>query len=1290
MGKRRLKSCVAKRITSILLAAAMAVSTPIGTLFNANSVVKAAETGINIVNGNFEGDIWSDDASINGWTPTMNEWGNETDGKNTLKTQTYAGNDSWLLIPESSSTAGVYYYISKLSESTENAVITMSQEIDIPKGKYDFTVDAYGSNSTIAVSLVKDNSILASSDSQALNSESYTDTSLEYYTDTALTDVVLTVTVTVSAIGSSGVVNSVVAEGKLINGDFSTENLGWTIEDDNGLVSYSTNTNNSSQAIKINNYDLHATSDVKISQEIYNAKAGKYKLTFNMSGDADLTFPLTAEIFINDAVEPIAESTSKQTTGWANWEPNETSSFTVEDGDIIKVVFESTVPDQFYCLLDDVVIEPDTANPVDSTIYVNKVKIDDDFITGFDISSYLSIKESGATYKDADGKELSDKEFFDLLKNSGVNWVRIRVWVDPTENGKTYGGGHNDLATAKTIGKLATDSGLRVLIDFHYSDFWTNPGKQSAPKAWKNMTLTDKATALSTYTTTSLTELKNAGVDVGMVQIGNETNDGFCGEKAYDEDGNFDMTNMCTLFAAGCNAVRNFDPNILIAIHVADPQSLDFSNYAKQLYDNSVDYDVFASSYYPYWHGTLDNLKSKLAAVATTYNKKVMVAETSYLHTLEDGDGHENTESESKLSTDTFPYPIGLQGQALHVRSVVNTVASIEQGIGVFYWEPAWIPVGHYDADADNAAAVLASNREKWEEFGSGWATSAAADYDKNVGEWYGGSAVDNEGVFDFDGKALPTLEIYNMIRYGTTAADYAVAAVDVSTEIDLGDEIEAPDSVKIVMASGAKNDADSLNWDEEAIAEAFEAGVGEYSISGTAQYNGEPFDVTWTLTIKAYNYLVNPSFESGNTSWDIVNESNEETAKSRITNSSGEVAHNGNYKYHFYNTSDFELGFSQTVTLEPGVYNFGGYIQGGDMGDNADVYFYVDIDGEVTKDSVTLTGWKEWKNGNIEFEITEAADVTVGMYIAGAGGGWGTADDFYINKTGDIEDTDDNTGDDNTDDNTDKDNPDDSTDKDTTDDGTDKDTTDDGTDKDNPDDNTDKDNPDDNTDKDVKDDSTDKDSTDKDNKDDAKVEDKKDDTKVEDKKDIPEGEKFANYQSCDFYEDEDGNITCYDSKGKQVIDDFKCDGEFTYYFQFDGTAMKDRLTYHPDGIHVIYFDENGHEVFNDFAHVKRSIAGEEVDDYCFFDVFGYLYVDVITWDKTGTVLYYANPYGVLEMGKWFQFSDTVKWGDGRETEGIAGGYGYATEDGTLMTNQFTYDWEGNFCYMQGNGTILR
>ena len=155
------------------------------------------------------------------------------------------------------------------------------------------------------------------------------------------------------------------------------------------------------------------------------------------------------------------------------------------------------------------------------------------------------------------------------------------------------------------------------------------------------------------------------------------------------------------------------------------------------------------------------------------------------------------------------------------------------------------------------------------------------------------------------------------------------------------------------------------------------------------------------------------------------------------------------------------------------------------------------------------------------------------------------------------------------------------------------------------------------------------------------------------------------------------------------VKDAFFCDGTYTYYLQADGTPMKDRLTYHPDGKHVIYLDENGHEVFSDFANVRKTISGESVDDYCFFDVNGYLYVDVVTYDKTGQYLYYANPYGVLERGKWFQFSDTVMCADGTPWNGAAGNYGYANADGTLMVNTWTYDWEGRLCYMQGNGVAL-
>lgn len=148
---------------------------------------------------------------------------------------------------------------------------------------------------------------------------------------------------------------------------------------------------------------------------------------------------------------------------------------------------------------------------------------------------------------------------------------------------------------------------------------------------------------------------------------------------------------------------------------------------------------------------------------------------------------------------------------------------------------------------------------------------------------------------------------------------------------------------------------------------------------------------------------------------------------------------------------------------------------------------------------------------------------------------------------------------------------------------------------------------------------------------------------------------------------------------GEIAKDSFFCDGVDTYYLQYDGTPMKNRLTYHPDGRHIIYFDEQGHEVFNDFIRVKKSIAGETVDDLCFFNTYGYMYVDVITYDKTGSNLYYVNPYGVVEQDGWFAFSDIQ-----------GGGAGFANPDGTLLTSQFSYDKQGRLIYFQGDGTLAR
>lgn len=181
----------------------------------------------------------------------------------------------------------------------------------------------------------------------------------------------------------------------------------------------------------------------------------------------------------------------------------------------------------------------------------------------------------------------------------------------------------------------------------------------------------------------------------------------------------------------------------------------------------------------------------------------------------------------------------------------------------------------------------------------------------------------------------------------------------------------------------------------------------------------------------------------------------------------------------------------------------------------------------------------------------------------------------------------------------------------------------------------------------------------------------------------------YAAYDGCHFYKVGSGDTVCYREDGTQVFNEFKCDGTYTYFFQADGTAMKNRLSYHPDGVHVIYFDADGHEVFSNFANVKQTIAGDPVDDYCFFDVFGYLYVNVVTYDQSGKYLYYANPYGVLERGKWFQFAEGVMCADGTPWEGAAGNYGCANADGTLVKDRWTYDWEGRKCYMQGNGVAL-
>ncbi len=658
---------------------------------------------------------------------------------------------------------------------------------------------------------------------------------------------------------------------------------------------------------------------------------------------------------------------------------------------------------------------------VTADIKVDRVALADDFITGADLSSYIALKQSGVEFKDENGKPLSDAGFFKYLYDGGTNWVRIRIWNDPyNSSGKGYGGGNNDLEKAVELGRLATGAGMKVLIDFHYSDFWADPAKQEAPKAWKAYTVDQKVTAVHDYTLSSLNTLRAAGVDVGMVQVGNETNNGVCGEKT--------TANMIKIFNAGSSAVREFDENCLVALHFTDPQKGNYGAVAEKF--NTVDYDVFASSYYPFWHGTTSDLASSLSYVAKTYNKKVMVAETSWVTTWEDGDGHGNTAP--KTEGQALNYDISVQGQADEVRDVVNAVQSVNSGasgaaIGVFYWEPAWISTYYaYDEDGNLIDSIYKQNQELWEKYGSGWASSYSAEYDPgDAGKWYGGSAIDNQSWFDFDGTALPTAKIYSLIRTGAEVADRAITSVEnrLQRDVLLGETLSVYPTVKATFNDGTKEDL-TVTWDKDEQELVNFNKVGEYIVHGVVSEGGRDYKVTLTIRVRrkeTSNILVNPGFEDNGGSftepkgWSITYDTN--TGSSPVSTKQSDWAANprsGSMAMNFYYSNESDpkqtgtFTVSQTVeNAEPGTYSFGGYAQGDGVGLNDVQYIFVEVSNESglkarKQATFTLNGWKNWSEPEISGISVEDGDkVTVGATITSTEpGAWGSMDDFYLYGT--------------------------------------------------------------------------------------------------------------------------------------------------------------------------------------------------------------------------------------------------------------------------------------------------
>ena len=619
------------------------------------------------------------------------------------------------------------------------------------------------------------------------------------------------------------------------------------------------------------------------------------------------------------------------------------------------------------------------------SLYVKKVEnLPEDFILGMDISSALAEERSGVVYRGFDGAE---QDLFLTLAQSGVNMIRVRVWNDPYDAaGNGYGGGNCDVAAAAEIGRRAAERGMKLLVDFHYSDFWADPGKQFAPKAWADMAIEEKTEAVYAFTKESLETIRDAGAQIGMVQLGNETNGALCGEKTW--------FNIQYLMAAGAKAVRETCPDALVAVHFANPENAEsYASYAKKLDYYSLDYDVFASSYYPYWHGTLDNLAAVLSDIASVYGKKVMVMETSYAYTPEDTDFSGNTISDGSAVVKDYPYTV--QGQANAVRDVIDTVANrTTNGIGVVYWEGAWITVGVNSWE---------ENHEKWERDGSGWASSFAAEYDPNdAGKYYGGSAVDNQAFFDPDGKPLESLKLFSLVRTGNELPLEPDALEDARARFDLSSEIVLPETVDAVMSDNSRR-AVPVVWDFDAAAEEklHAGGAGVYEVSGTA----EGQSVRCLVTLEEFNFLPNGSFEDGLEPWVLIDRggADELGIENKTLNS-----RDGDCNLHFWSARSGSVDFDaeQTLTdLAPGSYRFSVSIQGGDGGET-DIYAYVKLDGEtVATAPLAITSYNNWTAAELgDLAVGEGQSLTVGVHVRCAGegsGAWGMIDAARLNRQG-------------------------------------------------------------------------------------------------------------------------------------------------------------------------------------------------------------------------------------------------------------------------------------------------
>lgn len=353
-------------------------------------------------------------------------------------------------------------------------------------------------------------------------------------------------------------------------------------------------------------------------------------------------------------------------------------------------------------------------------------------VLGGDVSSLTKSEAFGGVYRDEAGHP---RDALAILKHHGLNWIRVRVWVDPAD-------GYHDTAELLSMARRAKALGLKLLVNLHYSDFWADPGKQWTPAAWEGQAFPDLKQTFVDYTHGIMQALVDQGTPPDMIQLGNEINPGmlwdyaatWTGDSTADDGMGGSLTvshtenwpHLAELLTAGYQAVKAVSPRTRVMLHLAEGgDNGTFRWWFDNITSRNVPFDVIGASYYGYWHGSLADLQNNLNDVTSHYAKDVIVVETAYAFTLEDDDNFGNVIGDASLLVPG--YPATPAGQAANFRDVMSIVRAVPngRGLGVFYWDPTWTGV-----------------------VGNGWSPRDPTS----------GNAWENQALFGFDDRPLAAM----------------------------------------------------------------------------------------------------------------------------------------------------------------------------------------------------------------------------------------------------------------------------------------------------------------------------------------------------------------------------------------------------------------------------------------------------------------------------------------------------------------------------------------------------